>query len=112
MAMLFCALILAIFYACGIDSYASTVTTSEGFKGAVDEFLNEYKSIIGIAIAFSLITNIGIFIYHFMSLGASSTNPQKRARAIHNLMITGLTTALFGAVPLIFSILYSTFWMF
>lgn len=94
-----------------IDAYATTlniVESKEGLITAFNNFVLEYKNLLGGIVGLALLTNIGLFIYHFCQLGATSSNPQKRAQVIHNLMIVGITTALFGAVPIIYIILYRT----
>lgn len=109
LSIIFCITAMVVLNVMRIDSYAAAISTGEGYTTALENFFKEYKAIIVVCIAISLITNIGIFIYHLVALGANSTNPQKRARTIHNLIVSGISTALLGAVTLIYSILFWTF---
>lgn len=96
-----------MFYINDITVYASSVSTSSEFMDKFKAFFQEYKSILVGVMGFSLLTSIGIFIYHFCRLSATASNPQKRAEVINNLLVTGLCTALLGAVPLIVLLLFN-----
>lgn len=99
--------LVMMFYINNITVYASSVSTSEHFMDKFGAFFNQYKVILSGVMGFSLLTSIAIFIYHFCRLSATASNPQKRAEVINNLLITGLCTALLGAVPLIVILLFN-----
>ena len=100
-----------MFYVGNITAYASSVSTSADFMDKFQAFFSEYKVILGGVTGFGLLTSIAIFIYHFCRLSATASNPQQRAEVLRNLLITGVCTALLGAVPLIVILLFhSTKW--
>ena len=83
--------------------------TAPGFQQAINDFLAEYKVHIMGLIGFGIMISISSFIINIMRLGASSGNKKKREQAITNLLISGICTALLGAVPLLYIIVYTTF---
>lgn len=89
-----------------VTAYASNARVSSGFETAIKDFVTEYKLVFSGVAGFAILTSIGIFIYHFCQLSASSSNPQKRAEAINNLLVTGICVALLGAIPLIVVLLF------
>lgn len=99
--------LIMMFYINNITVYASSVSTSAQFLDKFKAFFKEYKVILSGVMGFGLLTSIAIFIYHFCRLSATASNPQKRAEVINNLLITGLCTALLGAVPLIVILLFN-----
>ena len=99
--------ILMMFSLNSITVHASSVSTQAGFMDAFNKFFGEYKTILMGVLGFCLLTCIGVFIYHFCQLSASASNPQKRAEAIRNILITGVCVGLLGAVPLIAVLLFN-----
>ena len=83
--------------------------TAPGFQKAMNDFLAEYKVHISGLIGFGIMISISSFVINLIRLGASSGNRGKRAEAIRNLLIAGICTALLGAVPLLYIIIYTTF---
>ncbi|WCK57726.1 hypothetical protein PP175_27200 (plasmid) [Aneurinibacillus sp. Ricciae_BoGa-3] len=71
--------------------------------------MDEYHIIIQGIIGFGILTALLVFIMHMIhlaSLGAS--NPKARRVILNNILISGITTAMLGAVEVIFSILVTT----
>lgn len=78
------------------------------FPEAWNAMIDEYNVIISGFIGLSVLTSLLIFIIHFMRLGAIGNNPGNRSKVIQDLMVTGITTALLGAIGTIYAILYYT----
>lgn len=71
-------------------------------------FLAKYKNfIIGIS-GVGTITMIGVFIYNFMKLGTTSTNPSERAKVLQGLVWSALAAAGLGAVTIIVGFFYGS----
>lgn len=83
--------------------------TAPGFQRAMNDFFAEYKIHISGLIGFGIMISLSSFIVNLIRLGASSGNSKKRAEAIRNLLIAGICTSLLGAVPLLYIIVYTTF---
>lgn len=77
----------------------------EAFKHVIDK----YKILITFFAAIGAITMVGIFIYTFIKLGASSGNPMERQKCITGLIITGIATALLGSTALFVGLFYGAF---
>jgi len=79
-----------------INTYATQATSSPGFQSALKSFYKSSGMYINIFVGFVILQNILIFIYHLIRLGGVSTNPQKRAKCIQDLLISGICLALIG----------------
>lgn len=79
-----------------VNSHALKAVSSTGFQVALRDFFDASGVYINIFIGFVLLQNILIFIYHLVRLGGVSTNPEKRAKCIQDLMISGVCLALIG----------------
>lgn len=73
----------------------------------VIEFLNEFGEYITVAIMFSVVTLVILFIISATKLSKSGDNPIKRQQAISALLVVGVCLALMGSFSLLFSILVS-----
>lgn len=73
----------------------------------VIEFLNEFGEYITVAIMFSVVTLVILFIISATKLSKSGDNPIKRQQAISALLVVGVCLALMGSFGLIFSIAVS-----
>lgn len=71
------------------------------------EFLNEFGGYITVAIMFSVVTLVILFIISATKLSKSGDNPIKRQQAISALLVVGVCLALMGSFSLLFSILVS-----
>ena len=71
-------------------------------------FLYEYRLIMNILTGIIVLTNIGIFVYHFCRLGFVSSNPQARSQCITDILITAVCLALTGSGAIVFYILFRT----
>ena len=87
----------------GIDV---NVTTSPSFWAKYQAFYGEYKLYLNIFIAISMLVDIGILAYHFVQLGNSASNPQKKQEAISNIAIATICVVLQGALAVIMALLY------
>lgn len=69
-------------------------------------FLNKYKAfVVGIS-GVGAVSMIAFFIYNFMKLGATSTNPSERAKVLQGLVWSALAAAGLGAVTIIVGFFY------
>lgn len=74
---------------------------------AWETLFNKYK---GFVLAFSgiaAISMVGVFIMHFLKLGASAGNPNARSQATTGILWSGIAAALLGSVALITGIFYN-----
>lgn len=88
------------------------VVLNSGFDNQDDAFahvIDKYKILITFFAAIGAITMVGIFIYTFIKLGASSGNPMERQKCITGLIITGIATALLGSTALFVGLFYGAF---
>lgn len=83
----------------GVDSVLGKALTG------VSAFLNDFGSLITIALAFLLVTLIILFVYHATNLAKSGDNYQKRQQAMHGLFVVGICIALTGSFGLIYGLL-------
>ena len=63
-------------------------------------FLERYRSLILGILGTATMTAIVFFIVHFIELGATSGNPQKREKAISGVLWTGIATAGLGGATM------------
>lgn len=73
---------------------------------AWNAFLTKYQSFIVGVSGIGAISMIAFFIYNFMKLGATSTNPSERAKVLQGLVWSALAAAGLGAVTLIVGFFY------
>ena len=71
---------------------------------AVGEFKNEINFIANILLAIAAVSSVLIFILHFLKLGITFNHPMWRYRAIKDIWVSGICTALIGAIGLIFKL--------
>lgn len=76
---------------------------------AINDFKDEMSTISTYLIAFAAISSVLIFIIHFVRLGASHNHPIFRAKIIREMLVSGICTALIGAIGLIFKVYVSIF---
>lgn len=88
-----------------------TISTSNNFKNAFDQFKNHYSVFITIFMSIMTLTSVAIFIYHCLMLAMSSDNAQKRAEAINNILITGFCLSAQSAISLIISLVFWGFYI-
>lgn len=75
---------------------------------AWNAFISKYKNfIVGIA-GMGTVTMIGVFLYNFMKLGTTSTNPTERSKVLQGLIWSGIASAGLGSVTLIVGFFYGT----
>ena len=79
-----------------INSYATRVSSSAGFQSALRSFYDSMGVYMNVFLGFVILQNILIFIYHLIRLGGVSTNPEKRAKCIQDILISGVCLALIG----------------
>lgn len=91
-----------------INSHAMTVggVTSGKITIPLQNFYKEYKGFINVFMGFIILTNILIFIYHFMKLGATATNPQARSKCLSDMFISGVCLALTGGGAVVMYLLF------
>lgn len=69
-------------------------------------FIEKYKGfVVGIA-GVGAVSMVLVFIFNFIKLGVVSDSPQERKEIVKGLMVSGIATALLGAVSLITYIFY------
>jgi hypothetical protein len=82
-------------------SAVNDAETQKNFTNAFNKLSGIIKQISLFLIGFSVLSGIATLIYHFIKLGASGGNPQARAKAIQDMLVTGLCIALLGSVNII-----------
>lgn len=76
----------------------------------INEFKDEISHISTIVIAFSAVTSVLIFIIHFIRLASSCNHPLIRSKILKDIAITGICTALIGAIGLISKIFINLYY--
>lgn len=90
-----------------INSYATGgMATSGKITIPLQNFYKEYKGFINVFMGFVILSNILIFIYHFIRLGATSTKPQERSKCLTDMFISGVCLALTGGGAVVMYILF------
>lgn len=90
----------------GKVSYGGDLATgSDG--SAWTKLISKYRFFIAGISGVGAVSMILFFIMNFMKLGASSSNPQERSRAIMGLVFSGLAAAGLGAVTFIVGIFFN-----
>lgn len=80
--------------------------TDEG--SAWSQILSKYRGfIVGIS-GIAAITMVGVFIFHFIKLAGSATNPSARSSALVGLMWSGVAAAGLGSVSLVVGLFYNS----
>lgn len=74
---------------------------------AWETLFSKYKGFILAFSGIAAISMVGIFIMHFLKLGASAGNPNARAQATTGILWSGIAAALLGSVALITGIFYN-----
>lgn len=87
----------------GVDVKGSEITDS---KSAWKKLLDKYKGLITGIAAIGAVTMVALFIFNFLKLGASASNPAARSTAIAGCIWTGVAAACLGAVAVITGIFY------
>lgn len=84
-------------------------TFSDNSTSAWNSFLEKYKGfIVGIS-GVGAVTMIGIFIFNFVKLGTTSTNPGERAKVLQGLVWSAIAAAGLGAVAILVGFFYGMF---
>ncbi len=73
---------------------------NEGKNGVWNKIFTEYKGVIIGITGIGTLTMVCLFIFNFMKLGQSASNPQQRQMALTGLLWTGLAAAGLGSVTL------------
>jgi len=73
-----------------------------------NRLLDRYRYVVAGISAFGAVTMILFFIIGFGRLGANSTNPEGRSRAIMGLILAGVAATGLGAVAMITGIFYNS----
>ena len=71
------------------------------------QLISKYRFFIAGVSGIGAVSMILFFIINFMKLGATSSNPQERSRAIMGLVFSGLAAAGLGAVTFIVGIFFN-----
>lgn len=82
------------------------ITSAEQAKITV---IDRYKGLITFFGGLATITMVGIFIKHFVELGAKASNPRERHEITSGLVWSGLAAACLGSVTFLFSVAYGVF---
>lgn len=75
---------------------------------AFGEFRLEIKYVFSGISGIALLSSIVIFIIHFIKLALNSQNPHLRSECLKNILVSGICTALLGAVNVIVFIVFTT----
>ena len=87
----------------GVEDGVITLTGPVGIKnqkGAMGHVISKYKKIITFIGGMITVSLVGIFIFQFVQLGATATNPMERKKVLIGLLISGISAALLGSVTL------------
>jgi hypothetical protein len=88
------------------------VVLSTGYStqdAAFSHILDKYKTIITFFAALGAVTMVAVFIYNFVKLGTTSSNPQERSKCLTGLIISGVAAALLGSTSLFVGLFYNAF---
>lgn len=94
-----------------VDISNGDLTISGGGFGTAQgsawtQILTKYRGfIVGIS-GIAAVTMVGVFIFHFIKLASSATNPSARSQALTGLMWSGIAAAGLGGVSLIVGLFY------
>ena len=102
---IFLLIITIAFNFLSINSFA-TASSSGNLQHALNGFLDTYSFYFNIFLGFVIATNLLIFIYHFSRLGATSSNPQERAKTLKDMLISGVCLAIIGGGAVIIYVLF------
>lgn len=100
-------LIVAIFFPS--MSFAEKDIINEGVNKAIALYKDEIAILSNVMIAIAAVLSVLIFIIHFLRLGGYHTHPMMRKRAISDLFVSGICTALIGGFGVIFRIYLEIF---
>ena len=89
-----------------VSSTGEVSSNADGSEDAFGKIIEKYKGVITFVSGIGAITMIGIFIFHFMKLGSTASNPSERAKVTTGLIWSGLAAAGLGAVSLIVGVFY------
>lgn len=95
-----------------VEIVGNKVVLNTGFNDQNEAFhhvIERYKVIIVFFAAMATITMVGIFIFNFMKLASSASNPMERQKCITGLIISGIATGLLGSVGLFVGLFYNVF---
>ena len=73
------------------------------------DFLSKYRNLIITVFAILFITLIAVFIYYLIQLSYTGGNPTERSKAIKNLVMCGIATAIMGSATVIFGLAFFVF---
>lgn len=90
----------------GSVTYKGDLATGSGGT-AWTKLISKYRYFIAGVSGVGAVSMILFFIINFLKLGASSSNPSERSRAIMGLVVTGLAAAGLGAVTFIVGIFFN-----
>ena len=76
---------------------------------AIGEFKDTINKIANILLAIAALSSVLIFIIHFLRLGAAHNHPMSRYRIMKDIMVSGIVTALIGAIGLVFKLYVGIF---
>lgn len=83
----------------------SSISTREDFMSKFNELLSIRNFGLTAFSAFTILTTMLVFIYHFCILAFVSTNPKERRQALRNLLIAGGCFTLEGCATTIWILL-------
>lgn len=81
----------------------------EEFDNAFNNFVQTYNEAIYYLLAFSMMSSFLIFIIIFLRLTFLPAHPQDRRKAMIDIVVSGISTALLGSVAFIVKLYYSSF---
>lgn len=84
-----------------------SVTTNKDTENGFASIIAKYKNFIAFFSGIGAITMVAVFIFHFIKLGSTATNPGERSKVTTGLIWSGLAAAGLGSVTLIVSIFYN-----
>lgn len=106
MCLLLIIISIVLFKMLSLNSYATGIAESGDLRTPLKNFYKEYKGFVNVFMAFVVLSNILIFIYHFVRLGMVSTNPQERSKCLNDMLISGVCFALIGGGAVAMYILF------
>lgn len=89
-----------------IENDGTVKTNTKDTDSAFGKIIDKYKGVITFVSGIGAITMIGIFIFHFIKLGSTASNPSERSKCTTALIWSGLAAAGLGSVALIVGVFY------
>lgn len=89
------------------DNNSNISNADKNLNTAIKNFVDEYRELLVVLMAFGILTSLLAFIVNFVRLGAVAERPLLRKKIVANLLTDGILLALLGGFTLVLTIFYS-----